>query len=142
MSREFSRMDDGENEFLRIDRWLWFTRFYKTRGLAARAVSGGHVRINGERAKRGSKVREGDVIDLVRDRLPYRLTAGPLPSRRGPADEARRSYVEDEATREQRLALQDGIRQDRQQMPRTDGRPDKRTRRMLRERGRSNDAGN
>ena len=129
-------MHDQHNESLRIDRWLWFTRFYKTRGLAAAAVSGGHVKVNGERAKPGSRIREGDVIELVRGQLPFRLEAGPLPSRRGPASEAKLCYAEDDATQQKRQAIRDGIRQDRQQMPRTAGRPDKHTRRMLREHSR------
>jgi len=129
-------MNDRDNESLRIDRWLWFTRFYKTRVLASDAVSGGHVKVNGERAKPGSKVREGDVIELVRGQLPFRLEAGPLPARRGPANEAKRCYVEDDATQQKRQAISGGIRQDRQQMPRTTGRPDKHTRRKLRDYGR------
>ena len=126
------------NPALRIDRWLWFTRFYKTRGLAAAAVSGGHVRLNGEKARPGSRVHQGDVIELVRDKLPYKLTAGPLPVRRGPASEARACYTEEQASISKRRQIVDGIRQDRRQMPRTDGRPDKHTRRKLRERNRNN----
>ena len=127
-------MPKRKTDSLRIDRWLWFTRFYKTRGLATAAVSGGHVKLNGERAKPGSKVSEGDVIELIRDQLPYRLLAGPLPVRRGPATEAQRCYEEDEHTRQQRQQILDSIRTDRQQLPRTDGRPDKHTRRKLRQR--------
>jgi len=129
-------MNDQYNRSQRIDRWLWFTRFYKTRRLATAAVSGGHVRINGERAKPGSKVSKGDIIDSVREQLPFRLEAGPLPSRRGPASEARGCYLEDEATRVRREQIMDSIRHDRQQMPRTQGRPDKHTRKLLRERNR------
>lgn len=130
-------MNDGEA--LRIDRWLWFIRFYKTRSLAADAVVGGHVRINGERAKPGTRVNEGDVIELVRQQLPYRLTAAQLPVRRGPASEARQSYSEDEDTIRRREKMVAGIRGDRQQMPMTKGRPDKHTRRQLRERNRRTD---
>ena len=129
-------MKDSNTESLRIDRWLWFTRFYKTRGLAAKAVSGGHVRINGERAKPGSKVQVGDVIEIVRGQLPFKLEAGPMPTRRGPAAEAQSCYIEDEETQEKRQEILDAIRQDRQQMPRTRGRPDKHTQRKLREYGR------
>lgn len=129
-------MSDTNRESLRIDRWLWFTRFYKTRGLAADAVAGGHVRINGERAKPGSKVKSGDVIELVRGQLPFKLEAASVPTRRGPASEARLCYVEDADIQQKRQAIKDSIRQDRQQMPRTPGRPDKHTRRKLREYGR------
>lgn len=124
---------DGE---LRVDRWLWFTRFYKTRGLAASAVTAGHVRINGERARPASAVREGDRIDLLRDQLPYRLTVCQVPRRRGPASEAERCYLDDPATAERRESIRLELRSDRQLMPRTRGRPDKHTRRLLRSRRR------
>ena len=121
---------------LRIDQWLWFARFYKTRGRASTAVSGGHVKINGERAKPGTRVKPGDIIELVRDQLPYRLEAGPLPLRRGPASEAKHCYLEDAESEKMRQDIIAGIRQDRRQMPRTAGRPDKHTRRKLREHNR------
>ena len=121
---------------LRIDKWLYYARFYKTRGLAARAVGGGHVRVNGTRAKASTGIREGDVIELVRDQLPYRMTAGPLPARRGPAREAQRCYTEDPGVAKERLELAAGRRMDRLLMPRTEGRPDKHTRRKLRARRR------
>ena len=70
---------------LRIDRWLYYCRFYKTRSLATAAVSGGHVRVNGERTNPGARVRHGDRIELVRERLPYVLDVTAIPSRRGPA---------------------------------------------------------
>jgi ribosome-associated heat shock protein Hsp15 len=134
--KEICLMNDESKHSLRIDRWLWFTRFYKTRRLATAAVSGGHIRVNGERAKPGSKIAAGDIIEIVREQLPYRLEAGPLPSRRGPASEARGCYLEDEATRVRREEIKDSIRNDRQQMPRTQGRPDKHTRKLLRDRNR------
>jgi len=129
-------MNDSPTRSLRIDKWLWFTRFYKTRALAARAVGGGHVRINGVRARSASNVKPGDMIDLVRDQLPWRMQAGPVPVRRGPAVEARLSYAEDEEVRLHREQMVADRRIDRMQMPRTDGRPDKHTRRKLRERRR------
>lgn len=129
-------MKDENKQSLRLDRWLWFARFYKNRGLATAAVSAGHVKVNGERAKPGSKVSEGDIIDIVRDQLPFSLEAGPLPSRRGPATEARGCYIEDDATRVRRAEIVDSVRMDRQQMPRTPGRPDKHTRKLLRDRSR------
>ena len=116
---------------LRIDRWLFFCRFFKTRSLATAAVTGGHVRLNGERASPGNRVQCGDHIELDRDRLPYSLDVVAIPARRGPASEAQACYTEDETVRHEREARADALRQDRQHMPRTDGRPDKRTRRQL-----------
>ncbi len=119
---------------LRIDRWLCFCRFFKTRSKATASVAGGHVRLNGERAAPGNQVAVGDRIDLVRERLDYSLKVLAIPARRGPAAEAGACYVEDEATVRERQAKTAALRQDRLLMPQTDGRPDKRTRRKLRER--------
>lgn len=121
---------------LRLDRWLWFTRFYKTRSAASAAVQGGHVRLNGERARSSAQVAIGDRIRLVRNQLTYDLTVEDIPKRRGPAPEARACYRESEASiaeREQRLAE---LKTDRLQMATTPGRPDKHTRRRLRDRNR------
>lgn len=119
-------------ETLRIDKWLWHTRFFKTRGLAAKAVSGGHVRVNGERVKSSRAVKAGDRLEITRDRLTWRLTVARLPPRRGPAREAEACYHEEEGSRREREALVEALREDRRAMPRTDGRPDKHTRRELR----------
>jgi len=125
------------SDALRIDRWLYFCRFFKTRNRATSAVVGGHVKINGERATPGQRVKVGDRIDLVRDRLPYSFEVIEIPTRRGPAPEATMCYVEDEETVHQREKQASAIRQDRLMMPRTDGRPDKHTRRkLIRRRGR------
>jgi len=122
---------------LRIDRWLYFCRFYKTRSKASAAVSGGHVRLNGERASPGNRVVAGDRIELVRERLEYSLQVLAIPTRRGPGAEARSCYIEDELAARERQAKAAALRQDRLAMPMTDGRPDKRTRRRLRERRRN-----
>ena len=121
---------------LRLDRWLWFTRFYKTRSAASAATQGGHVRLNGERGRPASKVAIGDRIQLVRQQLTYDLTVEDIPLRRGPAPEAQACYSESEesvAARESHLA---DLRSDRLQMATTPGRPDKHTRRRLRDRNR------
>ncbi len=119
---------------LRIDRWLYFCRFFKTRSKASSAVAGGHVRLNGERAAPGNRVKVGDHIELVRERLNYAMEVAAIPSRRGPAAEAKACYVEDEATVSEREAKTAALRQDRLLMPKTEGRPDKHTRRKLRDR--------
>ena len=126
------------SDSLRIDRWLFFCRFFKTRSKATAAVTGGHVRLNGERAAPGVRVQVGDRIELVRDRLPYSLEVTAIPSRRGPAPEARKCYAEDEDVVRERELKAAALRQDRMLMPRTEGRPDKRTRRKLRDRSRGN----
>ena len=123
-------------ESLRIDRWLYQCRFFKTRSKAAAAITGGHVKLNGERTAPGNRVKPGDRIEITRERLPYSLEVAAIPRRRGPAPEARACYVEDEDSveiRKKRIAV---LKQDRMLMPKTDGRPDKHTRRKLRERNR------
>ncbi|MDH3332756.1 MAG: RNA-binding S4 domain-containing protein [Gammaproteobacteria bacterium] len=124
---------------LRLDRWLWFTRFYKTRSAASAAVQGGHIRHNGERARSSTKVAIGDHIRLVRNQLTYDLTVEDIPSRRGPAPEAQACYSESEASIAAREGHLADLRSDRLQMPTTPGRPDKHTRRRLRERNRGKD---
>ena len=134
---------EGENaamrstESLRVDRWLFYSRFFKTRSLATAAVVGGHVKINGERTTPGARVNYGDRIDLIRERLPYSLEVTGIPGRRGPAAEARQCYREDEAVVGQREQQAATLRQDRLLMPKTAGRPDKHTRRKLRSRNRT-----
>jgi len=100
-------------------------------------VSGGHVKLNGERTTPGSRVKCGDRIDLVRERLAYSLNVTDIPRRRGPAAEAKKCYLEDEETVRQRELQSVALRQDRLLMPKTDGRPDKHTRRKLRTRNRN-----
>lgn len=124
-------------EALRIDRWLHYCRFFKTRSRATAAVAGGHVKINDERATPGSRVKPGDKIDLLRERLLYSLEVCAIPTRRGPAAEAQACYIEDAATIRKREVQTAALKQDRLLTPRTAGRPDKHTRRKLRERNRN-----
>ncbi len=122
------------DDALRVDRWLWFTRFYKTRTAASEAVLGGHVRVNDERARAATRVRAGDEITLVRQQLIYELTVLDIPTRRGPARDARACYKEATRSIERRNQTVAELRDDRLQMPMTRGKPDKHTRRQLRDR--------
>ena len=131
-----TRKGNPGSDSLRIDRWLFFCRFFKTRSKATAAVTGGHVKLNGERAAPGVRVQVGDRVELVRDRLPFSMEVTAIPSRRGPASEAQACYSEDESVRHQRELKVAALKQDRMLMPRTAGRPDKRTRRKLRDRNR------
>ena len=123
----------------RIDRWLWFTRFFKSRSLAANAVRRGQVHVNGERVKPARTIKCGDELMVMRGSEEFRVTVLALPKRRGPAPEAQQAYVEDPewtAIREQRAAARAA---ESRTIPRTPGRPDKRTRRLLRARQRDPD---
>jgi ribosome-associated heat shock protein Hsp15 len=131
--------DNSRDASLRLDRWLVLARFFKTRALASRAVAGGHVRRNGERARPGGKVTIGDRLAIVRGHERYEVEVRALPARRGPASEARACYVESQRSIDERETTTARIRVDRMTMPRTPGRPDKHTRRLLRQRNRSTD---
>ncbi|MFK8051749.1 MAG: RNA-binding S4 domain-containing protein [Woeseiaceae bacterium] len=119
-------------EQLRVDKFLFFTRFFKTRGQAATAVSGGHVSRDGDRLKASQPVRIGDKLTITKERFTYHVEVVAIPGRRGPAPEARACYEETAESLEKRESLRDSLRQDRLGMPMTKGRPDKHTRRQIR----------
>lgn len=92
---------------VRIDKWLWAARFFKTRGAATDAVSGGRVHLNGARAKPAKEVKAGDTIDLRIDQLAWTVVVQGVADKRGPASVARTLYAETPdsvAAREQRSA--------------------------------------
>ena len=116
---------------MRLDRWLWCARLFKTRSLASEAIQGGHVRVAGRRSKASKEVAVGDELTVVKGPESWVVVVTVLPERRGPAAEARRLYVEDPASVERReLARRD--RRESSARPPTPGRPDKRTRRLIR----------
>jgi ribosome-associated heat shock protein Hsp15 len=80
-------------ERLRIDKWLWYARFYKTRPLAQKAADSGVIRLNGQRVRKsGTFIRPGDVLTVPRGREPVALRIVALGTRRGPATEAQALY--------------------------------------------------
>ena len=79
---------------VRIDKWLWAARFFKTRGLATDAVLGGHVQLNGARVKPAKDVREGDRLDIRIGTVAWTVTVAALSDKRGPASVARTLYEE------------------------------------------------
>jgi ribosome-associated heat shock protein Hsp15 len=122
--------EQGETELsLRVDKWLWFARFYKSRSQATTAVAGGLVHVNGERVKPSYSVQSGDRLTITRDELRFEVIVTGLPVRRGPATEARQHYAETEAS----VTAREERRQRAQHAPPApDGRPDKHARRALR----------
>ncbi|WP_298961356.1 S4 domain-containing protein [uncultured Methylobacterium sp.] len=79
----------------RLDKWLWFARFAKTRSLAARLVADGFVRVNGKRAEAASKaLAVGDVVTVAAAHVTAAVRVVDLGRRRGPAEEARGLYAE------------------------------------------------
>lgn len=93
---------------VRLDKWLWAARFFKTRSLATDAVAGGKVDVNGERAKPAKPIKPGDEIRLRIGPYEHVLMVRGLGERRGPASVAQTLYEETEASRveRQRLAAQ------------------------------------
>jgi ribosome-associated heat shock protein Hsp15 len=81
-------------ERVRIDRWLWAARFFKTRGEATEAVLGGHVHVGGERVKPAKEVRVGATVDIGRGELRWTVVVTGLADRRGPARVAAALYEE------------------------------------------------
>jgi ribosome-associated heat shock protein Hsp15 len=79
---------------VRIDKWLWAARFFKTRGLAAGAVLGGRVHVNGERVKPSKLVRAGDVLEVTRGTERWTVAVTEVAERRGPAAVAQKLYSE------------------------------------------------
>lgn len=118
-------------ESVRIDKWLWAARFYKTRSLASTAVSGGKVHVNGQRAKPSRMLRRGDTLAITRAEVEYTVTVLELSERRGPAPEAQRLYreTEDSITRRALAASQRRLAADSAPAPQR--RPNKRDRRLL-----------
>ncbi|WP_291026716.1 S4 domain-containing protein [Hydrogenophaga sp.] len=116
---------------VRVDKWLWAARFFKTRGLAREAVSGGKVRLNGARVKPARGLGPGDRLSIQRGEDRFEITVREVTDRRGPASEAAALYHEDPASRHRReaaateRALQRAARAGRER------RPDKRQRRRL-----------
>ena len=128
--------DDGDAHKplgrLRIDKWLWAARFYKTRSLAAWAVEGGKVKLNGERAKPGKGVRPGDRLELRSGELQWLVEVRAVALRRGPAAEAALLYTEGEESRARREHMMTMRRAGPHPAHDTHGRPTKRDRRMIR----------
>lgn len=82
----------------RIDRWLFAVRLFKSRSLAAQAVAGGRVHVNGERVKAAREVRPGDRVTFVRNTVEFECLVTQVPPRRGPAAQAVRCYEESAAS--------------------------------------------
>jgi ribosome-associated heat shock protein Hsp15 len=117
---------------LRIDRWLWCARFFKSRSAAAEAVRGGHVRLNGQRVKPAHAVKIGDALQVALPHGAQRDVAiAVIPKRRGPAPEAAASYVETTESIERRRKAAEERAARASYVPPTAGKPDKRTRRLL-----------
>jgi ribosome-associated heat shock protein Hsp15 len=120
-------------EPVRLDKWVWAARFFKTRALAAEAVAGGRVEVGGHRVKPGRDVRIGDVVRVRIGPFVHVVTVRALSGRRGPAAEAAKLYEEDPASRAERERLREQHRLAAQAFAYGEGKPSKKERRALEE---------
>ncbi|TDR82109.1 RNA-binding S4 domain-containing protein [Paludibacterium purpuratum] len=132
MSRK-PQVGEDEDGKIRLDKWLWAARFFKTRQLAHEAIELGRVLVGSERVKPSRTVNVGDTLHLRINQLEYHVTVIGLSTQRKSAKDAQSLYsesAESQAAREERAAL---IRAERASFPHGEGRPTKRARRdMLR----------
>jgi ribosome-associated heat shock protein Hsp15 len=116
---------------VRLDRWLWAARFFKTRSLAVEAIGGGKVQVNGHRAKRAKLVHVGDELLIRKGPFEHRVTVRAIAERRGPVREAQALYQETAESILRREALSDQLKSLPTPVFRTKGRPTKRERRDI-----------
>jgi len=116
---------------MRIDKWLWAARFFRTRALAQQAAAGGRVKLNGERIKPAHAVRPGDALVVRIDEIEWQVVVRALAERRGPAQEAKKLYEESAAGLAGRQRLMDLRRWGTEPASLLKGRPTKRDRRLL-----------
>lgn len=116
---------------MRIDKWLWCARFYKTRSLASDAIRSGKVLVNGERVKASKTIETGDILEIRKGAFHYEISVMQLTKGRKSAAEASRLYEESEESLHQREELALQMKANAANTPRTRGRPTKRDRREL-----------
>jgi ribosome-associated heat shock protein Hsp15 len=116
---------------VRLDKWLWAARFFRTRALAAEAIAGGRVEVNGARAKHAKTVRPGDAVHLRLGPYEHLLVVKALSVRRGPAAAAALLYEEDAAGKARRLQLAEQHRIAARAFSYGEGKPSKKERRDL-----------
>src|SRR5262245_28686886 len=120
-----------QDDSIRLDKWLWAARFFKTRALAAEAVSGGKVEINGDRPKPSRMVRAGDKLLVRRGPYEWTVIVRDVARLRGPAPQAQLLYEETEESRHKRDAAAAQMRLERGVDFDAPGRPTKRDRREI-----------
>lgn len=130
MSRGAAFPDDDDGK-VRLDKWLWAARFFKTRQLAHEALELGRVKVAGERVKASRVVKEGDELSIRVGALEYRVTVLALTTQRRGAKDAQLMYSESEESRQQREQQQALARAERASFPFGEGKPTKKGRRDI-----------
>lgn len=121
-----------DDDSLRLDKWLWAARFFKTRSLAAEAIEGGKVHVNGGRVKRARALVEGDEVQIRQGPFEHRVIVRALSARRGPASQAARLFEELPESRAARERVAAYLRAQGEHGRAEKGRPTKKDRRELR----------
>lgn len=116
---------------VRVDKWLWAARFFKTRSLASDAVGGGKVRLNGAPTKPAREVKAGDRLEIHNSETRWEVVVRALSEKRGPAPEARLLYEETPASIAAREAEQQRRKVEHEPAAEIHGRPTKRDRRQM-----------
>jgi ribosome-associated heat shock protein Hsp15 len=116
---------------VRLDKWLWAARFYKTRSLAQQAIAAGRVKLNDARVKSSHELKVGDAVAVRVGDFEWQITVKALSDKRGPAEQARKLYQESEASRIERERRKDLRRWGTEPASALKGRPTKRDRRRL-----------
>jgi len=116
---------------MRLDKWLWAARFFKTRSLAQQAIAAGRVKLNESRVKAAHELMAGDAVAVRVGELQWQVEVKALSDRRGPAEEARKLYDETAASRAERERRLDLRRWGAEPAAGLKGRPTKRDRRRL-----------
>lgn len=124
-------MDESDAR-MRIDKWLWVARFFKTRSLASHAVQSGKVRLNGAAVKPAKELRPGDELVIRSGDLEWAVAVRGCAERRGPAPSAQALYAEQPSSIAQREAALASRRERSEPAYSLHGRPTKRDRRLMR----------
>ena len=118
-------------EEVRVDKWLWAARFFKTRALAREAVLGGKVQCNGHRIKPGRVLKEGDQLAVNRGEEQFEITVMAVTGRRGSAPQAQQMYQESPASQQRREEAAEQRKRERHARGASPRRPSKRERRQI-----------
>ena len=116
---------------MRLDKWLWAARFFKTRTLATDAINGGKVQVNGARVKAARELKVDERLEISNGEVRWEVIVKALSDKRGPASEARQLYEETAASAKNREAQRDNRKLQADPAADLQGRPTKRDRRQL-----------
>ena len=125
------KQDESESNYMRVDRWLWCARFYKTRSLAAGAVKSGKILVDNARIKPAKMIRPGEYLKIRRGPFVHDIEILSLPGSRLPAKEVVKIYRETDESLRNRELLANRLKMESINYPKSRGRPTKHNRREL-----------